>query len=58
MPEGFPSSADKKNKTNEMFTNSAGVAEATGSEPSGLEVGRGAIKPSEMFPASINAAAL
>lgn len=42
-----------------MFTNSESVAAATGSDQRlGLEVGRGAIKPSEMFPASISAAGL
>lgn len=42
-----------------MFTNSAGVAAATGSDQhSGLEVALGAIKPPEMFSASISAAGL
>lgn len=37
-----------------MFTNSA-VAAATGSDQdSGLEAGRGAVKPLKMFPASIS----
>lgn len=59
MPEGFPSSRWGEKKPSEMFTNSAGVAAATGSDqPPGLEVGRGAIKPSEIFPASISAAGL
>lgn len=45
--------SEKAKELSEVFTNRAGVASATGNDqPSGLEVGWGAIKPSEMLPAS------
>lgn len=50
---GVSISEKKAKELSEVFTNRAGVASATGNDqPTGLEVGRGAIKPSEVLPAS------